>query len=54
MRSGWLQGAFDVLKDLFDWVRIQESSGKKAGIVYQPCCAAGRNSEEAYRRQRTG
>ena len=44
----WLQGAFNAPKELFDWVSIWMNVGNMVGMVYQPCHAVGRHSEEEY------
>ena len=39
---------------MFDRVGMQTNVGKKVGIVYHPCQAAGTQWEAAYKRRMTG
>ena len=50
----WLQRVFDTLAGLFDRVELWTNVEKMFGILFFPCCAAGTQSEEAYKHLVTG
>ena len=51
---GCLQGYFDTLVGLFDWVGLQTNFNKTVRMVYRPCQASGTHSEAACKRQMAG
>ena len=44
----YLQGAFDALKEIFNWFGLQKKIGNMVEMVFQPCYTVGNHSEEAY------
>ena len=53
-RATRLHRAFDVLREMFDWVGLLTRVVKTVIMVYQPCCTIGGNSAEAYGLRMTG
>ena len=47
-RVTWLHQAFDVLTEMFDWVRMLTNVIKMVIMTCQPCFTIGGNSLEAY------
>ena len=47
----WLQVEFSILVGLFDRVGLLTNVGKKNGMVFRPCQAAGTQLEAAYGRR---
>ena len=49
-----LQGEFDVLTDLFDWVGLRKNTHKIVSMECQPCHTTGRMLVAAYQRPARG
>ena len=50
----WLQTAYDMLKGLFDWVRLKKHLRKTVGMVYHTCWAVRVRADKAYTQRMTG